>query len=336
MEEPVQDPNEVNSLEGPANADAAGGGSDSLSGGDTAGGNRATKPSPGKDKKKSKGSGSLLQRLVAHVNVYLLIFILIIIIAVVGTYVSLQRTKKETAEPTITTQELTQDDIDKISGSETKVGDPKQTLSIESNAIFAGKVLIRDSLDVAGTIKVGGALSLPGLTVAGTSSFDQIQVNKLSIAGDTNVQGTLTVQKNLAISGGATFGGSISAPQVTAQSLQLNSDLSLTRHIDAGGPTPGRSNGTGLGNGGTTSVSGTDIAGTLTINTGGSPGAGCFASVTFATKYNATPHVVITPVGAAAAGLNYYINRSTTEFSICTTNPAPAGQNFAFDYIIID
>lgn len=334
MEEPVQDPNEVNSLEGPANADAAGGGSDLSSETPT-----STTPAPDgkdKDKKKKKTSGSLVQRLVSHVNIYLLIFILIIVLAGVATFVSMQRAKKESAEPTITTQELTQDDIDKISGSETKVGDPKQTLSIESNAIFAGKVLIRDSLDVAGTIKVGGALSLPGLTVAGTSNFDQLQANKLSIAGDTNIQGTLTVQKNLAISGGATFGGNLSAPQVTAQTLQLNSDLTLTRHIDAGGPTPTRANGGGLGNGGTSSVSGTDIAGTLTINTGGSPGAGCFATVTFSAKYNATPHVVITPVGAAAAGLNYYINRSTSEFSVCTTNPAPAGQNFAFDYIVID
>ena len=338
VEEPVQDPNEINSLEGPANADTAGGGVDesaSLSS-DSSGSAQVGAASGKDDKKKKKKSGTIIQRLISHVNVYLLLFILILVIAGVATFVSMQRAKKETVEPIITTQELTQETIDKISGSETKVGDPKQTLSIESNAIFSGKVLIRDSLDVAGTIKVGGALSLPGLTVAGTSSFDQIQVNKLSIAGDTNVQGTLTVQKNLAVSGGATFGGNISAPQITAQTLQLNSDLTLTRHIDAGGSTPSRSNGAALGNGGTSSVSGSDTAGTLTINTGGSPGAGCFATITFSSKYNATPHVVVTPVGSAAAGINYYINRSSTEFSVCTTNPAPAGQNFAFDFIVID
>jgi cytoskeletal protein CcmA (bactofilin family) len=330
MEEPVQDPNEVNSLEGPAEGDTAGGSEPGSLSSEPA---KPATPDPDKAKKKK---GSLLQRLVTHINIYLLIFIFMVVIAGVVVVVGMQRNKKALETPTVTTQELTQEALDTISNSETKVGDPKQTLSIESNAIFAGKVLIRDSLDVAGTIKVGGALSLPGLTVAGTSNFDQLQANKLSIAGDTNVQGTLTVQKNIAVSGGATFGGPISAPQITAQSLQLNSDLSLTRHIDAGGPTPGRSNGTALGNGGTSSVSGTDTAGTLAINTGGAPGAGCFATVTFAVKFNSTPHVIITPVGSAAAGLNYYINRSTTEFSVCTTNPAPAGQNFAFDYIVID
>ncbi|HTE57738.1 MAG TPA: hypothetical protein VK694_03255 [Verrucomicrobiae bacterium] len=330
MEEPVQDPNEVNSLEGPADGDSAGGSEPASLGAEPKPDAAAPKP------EKPKKTGSLLQRLVSHINIYLLLFMLIIIIAAVVVFVGMQRNKKALETPTIATQELTQEALDTISNSETKVGDPKQTLSIESNAIFSGKVLIRDSLDVAGTIKVGGALSLPGLTVAGTSNFDQLQANKLSIAGDTNVQGTLTVQKNVAVSGGATFGGPISAPQITAQSLQLNSDLSLIRHIDAGGPTPGRTNGTALGNGGTSSISGTDTAGTLTVNTGGAPGAGCFATVTFAVKFNSTPHIIITPVGSAAAGLNYYINRSTTDFSVCTTNPAPAGQNFAIDYIAID
>ena len=35
------------------------------------------------------------------------------------------------------------------------------------------------------------------------------------------------------------------------------------------------------------------------------------------------------------AGLNYYITRSTTNFVICSTNAAGAGQSFGFDYIIL-
>jgi hypothetical protein len=120
------------------------------------------------------------------------------------------------------------------------------------------------------------------------------------------------------------------------QSLQLSGDLQITRHIDAGGGTPGKSDGTALGNGGTSSVSGTDTAGTVTINTGGSPSTGCFATITFTNRFSGTPHVVVTPVGSAAGGLNYYINRSASNFSICATNSAPAGQTFSFDYIVID
>jgi hypothetical protein len=195
--------------------------------------------------------------------------------------------------------------------------------------------LIRDSLDVAGAIKVGGSLTLPGISVSGTSTFDQIQANSLSVNGSMTIQGGLNVKTVNATSGG-TFGGPVSAPQIVTQSLQLTGDLQLTRHIDAGGGTPSKADGGALGNGGTTSISGTDTAGTLTVNTGGSPGAGCFATITFTNKFGGTPHVAITPIGSAAAGLSYYVNRSNSNFSVCTTNPAPAGQSFSFDWVIVD
>lgn len=334
MEQTNQTEDDVNSLEAPDTAPPS-----PAPGSDPASTPPADDKQPDRPVSLGKKKGKLLTRaqgLITHLNIYILVFLLIVIIAIVGVVVAVQRNKKALEVPTLTSGELTQEDLEEINESEAKVGDPKQTLTIESNAIFSGKVLVRDSLDVAGTIKVGGALSLPGLTVGGTSSFDQIQANKLSINGDTNVQGILTVQKNVAITGGATFGGPISAPQLTVQSLQINNDLSITRHIDAGGPTPGSSTGSAVGSGGTASVSGTDTAGTATINTGSAPAVGCFITINFSTKFNATPHIVITPVGSAGAALNYYINRSATNFTICTTNAAPPGQNFGFDYIVID
>lgn len=282
------------------------------------------------------GMGGRVRGLISHLNIYLLLFVLIVVLAVGFTFVSYQKNKKAAAPTTIETQSLTQDVLNKLNGTDTTVGDAKQTLSVASNAIFSGKVLIRDSLDVAGTIKVGGALSLPGLTVAGTSTFDQVQTNKLAVTGDVNIQGQLTVQKGLTITGGASFGGPITAPQITVQSFQLNGDLQLQRHIDAGGGTPGKTDGGALGAGGTVSVSGTDTAGTITVNTGGGPAAGCFVTVNFTNKFNATPHVVVTPVGSAAGGLNYYVTRTTGSFTLCTTNPAPGGTSFSFDWIAID
>lgn len=336
MELPAQDPEEINSLEAPAEADVAGGGTDAPSGSELSGADgtqpaAANQPAPKKKKKKS-----IIQIIMGHFNIYLLVFILIMVAAGLGVFISMQQTKKIQETPTLTTQDLTQEALEQINESEVKVGDPKQTLAIESNAIFSGKVLVRDSLDVAGTIKVGGSVNLPGITVSGTSNFDQLQTNKLSVDGDAGIQGTLSVQANLTVAGGATFGGPISAPQITAQSIQLTRDLTITKHIDAGGPTPGISRGTAVGSGGTASVSGTDTAGTISISTGGSPGIGCFATITFATRFNGTPHVALSPVGSAAGGINWYINRSSTNLSVCTTNAAPAGQNFAFDYVIID
>lgn len=323
MENTNGDENEINSLE---DNDTTPGGS--------AGSTTPTETSP-KPSKKSFISGGI-QGIVSRLNIYLVLFIFIVVLSAVIVFIGIQRNKKEAATPTINTQTLSPEELAQLSSGDAKVGDPKQTLNIESNAIFSGKVLVRDSLDVAGTIKVGGNLSLPGLNVAGSSTFDQLQANKVAITGDTSIQGQLNVQKNVLTTGGATFGGPVSAPQITIQSLQINGDLTFSRHIDAGGGSPSKTDGGALGSGGTSSVSGTDTAGTATINTGGSPGSGCFLTVNFTIKFTTAPHVVITPVGSSAASLNYYINRNGSNFSICTTNPPPAGQSFSFDYIVID
>lgn len=278
--------------------------------------------------------GKKVQGLIGHLNIYILVFIFIIVLSAGFVFIGIQRNKKIDAPTTTNTQTLSADELKKLSESEQKIGDPKSTLSIESNAIFNGKVLVRDDLDVAGTIKVGGSLSLPGISVSGASAFDQITANNLSITGNTAIQGQLNVQKGITSSGGASFGGPISAPQLTVQSLQLSGDLQLTRHIDAGGGTPGKSDGNALGAGGSASVSGTDTAGTVNINIGGGAGAGCFVTINFTNKFSGTPHVVITPVGSAAGSLSYYITRSNSSFTICTNNAASG--SFAFDYVAID
>ncbi len=83
------------------------------------------------------------------------------------------------------------------------------------------------------------------------------------------------------------------------------------------------------------SISGTDTAGSLAINTGSSPPAGLLVSVVFTQKFAATPHVVISPIGSAAGSIQYYVNRDVNGFSVGTASPPPAGANFGFDYIVI-
>lgn len=291
-----------------------------------------TPDTPEQKPKKSFSPRSIITK----INIYMLGFILLIVIAGVGSFFAFYKAKN-TADPNaaIKSTSLDQTTLDKLKETDVKVGDPKQILSIESNAIFSGKVLIRDSLEVAGQIKVGGPLSLPGISVSGSSNFDQVQINNLQIAGNTTIQGQLNVQKGLNVSGPLSVGGALTAASLNIQTLQVSGDLLLNRHIDAGGSTPGKSNGGALGSGGTSSISGTDTAGTVSINVGGGPGAGCFANISFSQRFN-TPHVVITPVGSAGGGINYYIDRSSSGFSICTSSPAPAGSSFAFDYIVID
>ncbi len=288
-----------------------------------------------------KGIGGLISGLVARLNVYLLAFILLLVIAGIIVAIAVNTgSRQQQSIDEIQTEELTQEAIDDLTSNEATVGDPKQLLTIESNAVFNGKVLVRDGLDVAGPIKVGGELNLPGITVSGTSQFDEVQVNSLSIAGDTSVQGVLSVENNLSVSGAASFGGTISAPSIVLDAIQLNGDLTFNRHIDAGGGTPGVARGGATGSGGTVTISGTDTAGTVTVNIGSGAGAGTLATVTFTSTFSGNPHVVFTPVSnnpsIVSSGRFYLSSRTNNGFTISNTaSPLPAG-SISFDYIVID
>lgn len=272
-----------------------------------------------------------------RLNVYLLLFVLLIIIAGIVTVVSVLRNNKSgNTTGQINSQNLSTSTLQQLANNSVTVGGAKQLLNIESDTVFAGGVLVRGNLQVAGTITAGGSLSLPGISVSGESTFGQIQAKTLALTGNAAIQGQLTVQSGLSVNGNGTFSGTITAGTIATSSIQLNGTLTLLHHIAAGGSLPSRVSGSALGSGGTSSVSGSDTAGSITISTGSSPAAGCFITVSFTQAFSATPHVVVTPIGSAAAGLAYYVNRSTTNFSVCTASTPSAGQSFGFDYIVFD
>lgn len=269
-------------------------------------------------------------------NIYFIVFIVVVAAAIGLIVYAVSTATKSAKSPTTKTQTLTSDQLTELKGNTTIVGDAKQTLDIQSNTVFAGQVLVRSELSVAGALKVGGPLSLNDLNVTGTGAFGGLSVSGTStFNGNTAVQGTLSVQKGINVTGGASF-GSLNVGQLSVTSLQLTGDLSVNRHIVTGGGNPTRTVGTALGGGGTASISGSDTAGTLTINTGNSPPAGIFATVAFVQRYPSIPRVIITPVGSAAGAINYYVTRDTGGFSIGTTSPPPAGASFAFDYFVIN
>jgi hypothetical protein len=325
---------EDNSLEGTGTIVEAGKSADEAS---TTGGSIDTSGSGlvADTKVKLPGRGPL-QSLKRGFNIYLILFFLVVVVAIlVIVYAVGTGTKQAQKDAKVTSQTVSDATLKQLANTDVTVGDAKQVLNVQSNAVFAGKVLVRDSLEVAGPLKVAGSLSLSGITVNGTSKFQDVQIGStLGVAGDTIFQSGVSIQKSLSVSGSGTF-ASLNAGTVSTSNLQLNSDLSLTHHIVAGGAAPGRSNGSALGGGGTSSVSGSDTSGSVNINTGSSPAAGCFVTVSFTQKYNATPHILLTPVGSDSASVSYYVNRTTTSFSICTSSPAPAGANISFDYFVV-
>jgi cell division protein FtsL len=276
---------------------------------------------------------NIIKRFSLFNNLYLLIFVLLVLVAGAVVYISMQASKKQTNTTKLTS--LTDEQLSSLKGNTTLVGDAKQTLDIQSNTIFEGQVLARSDLNVAGTIKVGGTLSLPSIAVGDTGTFGQLGINKgLNVGGDTTLQGQLTIQKNLQVTGSASF-GSLSVSSLSVTSLQLRGDLSIKRHIVTSGGNPGRTKGTALGSGGTASVSGSDIAGTVSISTGSGPATGCFLTVSFSQSFSSAPHVVISPSNSSAANLKYYTNRSSSGFSVCTVSAPAPGTNYSYDYVVI-
>jgi cytoskeletal protein CcmA (bactofilin family) len=285
---------------------------------------------------KKPSLGSRLAKFASQVNIYLVLFILLILIGALVALMSYTDSKNSSTTANITSKSLSPSTLAQLANSNATVGGNGQLLNVESSAVFDGQVLVREGLDVAGNLSVGGTLALTSLTVSGTSQLGQTVVNKgLSVADDSSFQGNATVNKSLQVGGSGTFSGDLSAPQITTSSLQLNGDLVLDHHITAGGSTPTKSDGNALGSGGTSGLSGSDTAGSISLNTGGSPAAGCFITVNFSTAYSITPHVIVTPVGISAGGLNYYINRSSTSFSVCDATAPPANSSFGFDYFIV-
>lgn len=327
---PEADENSLETPEGGADGGSLDGGSNSgvTDATSSNGGGGAAKPPEPK--------GGFKQKLRAF-NLYLLIFIFILVVAGVIIAIAYFQSQKAASTATLKTQQLTQNTLNQVAASDTNIGNTNTVLNVESSAVFAGKVLIREDLEVAGALQIGGTVALNDLAVSGTSSLSQLSVSKsLAVTGTAAIQGSATIAGSLQVNGNATFSGSISAPQITTSNLQINNDLVLTHHITAGGANPGHSQGSALGSGGTATVGGSDTSGSVTVNTGGNPSAGCFITVNFANRFNATPHVMITPVGAPAGGLAYYVTRSTTEFSICDAGIPPASSSFSFDYFVVD
>ena len=279
---------------------------------------------------------SPVKRFLRKVNVYLLGFILLLVVAGAIALVSWFNGQKPPVDPTIESQSLTTEALKSLANTDATVGNTAQTLTIQGSAVINGQTLARGNLNVAGNFQTGGAIQTPSLTVSGAANLGDTQVNGLQVAGNTAIQGTVTI-RDLSVSGGSTFSGPITASQITVTRLILsgNASLEVPNHISFTGSTPSRTtNGSVLGNGGSANISGSDTAGTINVNSGNNPTAGCFITIRFNQAFPRQPRVIVSPSGAAAGAMQYYTERNTTTFSVCSANAPAANQSFAFDYFV--
>lgn len=279
---------------------------------------------------------SALRRFFRRANVYFLIFLLILVITAIVVTVFYLNSQKDPEVADIANQSLTQDTLKQLANTDVSVGDTSQTLTIQGSAIISGQTLMRGNLNVAGNLQTGGSITAPRLTITGDTNLGATQINSLQVASNVTIQGNTSINNNLDVAGTSSFGGAMTASQITVSKLIMsgNAELQIPNHIRFTGPSPGRSAGNALGNGGTVSVNGSDTTGTVNVRTGGSPSAGCFVRVNFNQAFTTNPHVILTPIGQSAGSLNYYVDRDRNGFSICTNNAASGGKTFAFDYFV--
>ena len=279
---------------------------------------------------------SKIKQLFRKMNLYFLLFLLLIVVAAVIATVNYLNSQKAPPEATFASQDMTEESLKQLANSDASVGTPSQTLTIQGNAVIDGASLMRGDLSVAGNIQSSGDLRGAGLTISGSSNLGEVQINSLQVATNTAIEGSTSL-RDLSVSGSSSFSGAVTASQLTTSRLILsgNASLEVPNHISFTGPSPSRSILSGaLGSGGSASVSGSDTAGTVNIRTGNNTKAGCFVRINFAQNFSNSPRVIISPVGAGAGRTDYYVERSQSNFTLCTASPAPANQSFGFDYFV--
>lgn len=281
------------------------------------------------------------------------VVVAILIINAVIISIVIQGQSNANAEGTQSNVTISPAVLNTLGVSRNAVGNLGTQLVVGPNSTFQGEVTISKDVSIGGQLKLNGKLSVSDAALtslqAGNTSLGQLSVNgdasasnlklgqNLSVVGTSTLQGSvtigqlLTVNNNAAISGNLTVGGTIATSSFRANNLTSETTLTVGGHIVTQGNAPGVSSGNGVGVSGTVSISGNDVAGTVAVNVGTGAASGVLAQVSFRSQYASTPHVVVTVVGR---GASFYINRTSTGFTIVSSSPLSAG-GYAFDYIVM-
>lgn len=245
--------------------------------------------------------------------------------------------------------------LDTLGVSRNAVGSNGTELVVSPNSRFNGTVTIGGDVSIAGQLRLNSKFSAADANLtklaAGDTSLGQLNVNgdgtitslnlrkDLNVAGNTRLQGTVTVSQlmtinnNLNVTGSLAVGGTLSARSFQASSLVSDTTLTIGGHMITRGSAPGVGPGPALGAYGSVSISGNDAAGTVAVNVGAAgAGGGIVANVAFRSTYGSTPHVVVTAVGPGASDV--YVNRTASGFSIGVNGSLSTGGH-AFDYVVM-
>jgi len=267
---------------------------------------------------------------------------------ILGGYYFFTKSKAGTPTPTPKVTTLDKSELDKLDSffGGNSAGKSAEVLTVSSSSLFKNRVGIASDLKVVGSAEVSGTTSLADLNVEKTSTLGITNVR-----GQLTVNGPLTVQSATLFNAGATFkgavsatgngsfGGSLSAASISVQDLSVNGSLNVNGHINIGGLTPSASADTAAGSGATAAVQGNDAAGTVTVTTGTVPGnsnlGGEFVKVTFRSAYPSTPTIIVSPDSRNSARLQPFVLKNANWFIISTSFDAIPHSSYSFDYWVV-
>lgn len=294
----------------------------------------------------------------SHKATFIAMFVIVLLLAINAGVIAfvINRQSKADNKKALGAVTLDTGALSSLGLNRSSVGNAHEQLTVTPNSKFTGNVAIAGNVSIGKDLTLNTKFTAPDAALAqlsaGKTSLASADINGdatatnlslrsgLQVAGTTHFQGPvtvsqlLTVSNSLNVAGNLTIGGVLTVGGFSARSLTSTSTLTIGGHVITSGQVPGSGPGGAVGPSGTVSVSGNDSSGTVAVNTGGAPSAGILANIAFRTQYGNTPHVVITPVGAATGSLNFYINRSIGGFSIGTSSVPVPGTGYVFDYIV--
>ena len=269
-------------------------------------------------------------------------------VLILGGYIYFTKTNLQpTSKPKLT--ELSKSELEQLGTffAGNSAGAAGEILTISSPTLFKQRLGVDNDLKVTGGIQVSGPTALSDLTVDKTTTLGVTNIRgQLTVAGPASFQSPATfsagtsINGNLSVSGNGTFGGSLGAGVLNVRDISVSGTLNIAGHLAITGQNPTAAPEAGAGSGAHANVDGNDSAGTVTISTGSGAGNGAntggqLVTIKFRAPYARVPHVVITPVGAGAGALTYYIQKTADGFTIgVATNPS-SNATYSFDYWVV-
>jgi hypothetical protein len=125
-----------------------------------------------------------------------------------------------------------------------------------------------------------------------------------------------------------------------SSTLDVDGEVRMKR-LKSAGVDPSIDTGACAGTGGTSSISGTDMAGEITLNTGTSPaGSSTCVTVSFTSSYGTAPRVLFsaanTNAGLLASIAPIYITSATGTFSLNSTVGLLGSTTYKWNYFVVE